>query len=414
MHIKNILLFTGLLAGSLAVRGQSDTSKNAIANLIKTERDSASRLYEQQQEQTSVKVDSLVKELAQKREDDRKRIKVLEELQKALVTSLSKIEDAPKIRAQYNGKLAFTELLSIQRDIKPAALFISSEKFFRELGGITDLNEYSAFNDWKKMFEKWYEDNKKDPTASVVQQSLTLLNFKKPAAANTLQVATRALSYLPMYGSFIQTISSGVISLFNSFGKKDRELLNKSPEMLSLLNFTSQFGEQKAILDHEWDEINKELEDLKTEYDILVKDQLLYYGIDTNGYKRYLGFSTERERDEFKTESNQQIETKLQALDQNAATKRKWQGNVELFMYKVQSLRTRFGVLISKMLANIDRYNTLIETFNDMPDAPKEFTSRMANLRQSLKMVKQNIEDTFQPKKYIEDSALMFIDQQSI
>ena len=217
---------------------------------------------------------------------------------------------------------------------------------------------------------------------------------------------------VPLYGSIIQTATSGIGNLISNFGSKHKELKNKTPEMLKLLNATSQFENQKAIINHEWEQINKELSQLQSENDKLLKDQLAYYVIDYNQYiLEYLNATLDTERDRFKTKSRTTINDKLTSLDKDAATSNKWLGQVETYMYRVQSLRIRFGNLTNRMLSNIDRYEQLIKLFSDNTKFPQELTEKVKGLGETLSSVKKNFSTTFKPERYIEDSAVMYIEK---
>ena len=234
--------------------------------------------------------------------------------------------------------------MSVQRDLQPVQLFSSSQTFFSQLGNISNLQNYPSFTSWKTEYDKWYAKQvKDDQMIELVHNSIGLIN----------DVANK----VPLYGSIIQTVSSGVGSMISGFGSKFKELKNKTPEMLRLLNATSQFENQKAIIDHEWEQINKELSQLQAGNDKLLRDQLKYYGIDYDQYEsEYLNATLETERDRFKTRCRTTLNTKITSFDKDTITANKWLGQVETYMFKVQSLRIRFGNLTNRMLSNIDRY----------------------------------------------------------
>ena len=64
------------------------------------------------------------------------------------------------------------------------------------------------------------------------------------------------------------------------------------------------------------------------------------------------------------------------------------------------------------MLANIKRYEKLIELFSDDSKFAKEFTISVKGIGESLSSVKKNFSVTFKPEKYIEDSVVMYIERQ--
>ncbi|RYZ24078.1 MAG: hypothetical protein EOO10_20660 [Chitinophagaceae bacterium] len=402
---KQLLLFVGFLVTTAVAYAQSD-SANTVSDQIKKERG-----QQQQQANNSLKMnDSLIAELNNKLANidagkTKERLKAVEELQSKLSDRLQLLEEAPKFRTQYNGQLAFMELLSIQRDIQPANLFSSSQAFFEQLGSVSRLQSYSDFTAWKTQFDTWYQGKTSDASAPFVSY-----------VNNALSFVSRGAQQIPLYGSFVNTAISGIGTLFASFGngKKDKDLVAKTPQVLNLLNALSQFEQQKAILDHEWELINVDLAHLQDENKRLIAEQLVYFGLDSNTYKReYLKNTLDSKRESYKNSCREQIKEKLLSLDANKTTKNEWRGEIETFMYKVQSLRTRFGVLTSKMLTNIDRYNDLISYFAKQPDFPAQFTENVRNLNTLLNNVRSNFVATFNPARYIEDSAVMYVDSKT-
>lgn len=196
------------------------------------------------------------------------------------------------------------------------------------------------------------------------------------------------------------------------WGSKDKELATKTVSMIQLINAISQFEQQKSIIDYEWEAINKELELLQKENTQLLKDQMEYFGLNINSYKKnYLDETLDSKRENYKNECRKAISEKLISLDSDANTKGIWLGQVETFMYRVQSLRLRFGQLTTRMMSNIENYEQLIMVYSNSSLFPAEFTTSIASLNNSLKSVKSKFYSSFNPAKYIEDSAVMYIDR---
>ena len=330
---------------------------------------------------------------------DKEKIADLEKLQLALDKRTKTLEEAPKTKANFNGQLAFTELLSIQRDLQPAQLFSSSQDFFTQIGNISNLQQYESFSKWKISYDNWYQSQDKN------DQMLQLLN-------SSVSLIGDISNKVPLYGSVVQTVTSGLSTVIVNAGKKHKDLASKTPSMLKLLIATSQFESQKAFIDHEWEQINKELNQLLSENEKLLSSQLKYYGIDYEDYElQYLDATLDSDRDKFKNECRITIKDKLDSLDNDQNTKGKWLGQVEIYMYKVQSLRIRFGNLTNRMLTNLDRYEDLIVLFSDNTKFPSELTNSILGLGKTLSSVRKNFSLTFKPEKYIEDSAVMYIEK---
>ncbi len=399
---KTILLSAIFFLHTHFLYSQTDTTKS-ISEQIKIERDNQLNELNDKLKKNEEEVKKLTEKIAatdNKKTLDKEKITDLEELQLRLDERLKILEEAPKTKINLNGQLAFTELLSIQRDLKPATLFLSSKAFFEQLGSVGNLQKYQSFNTWKVEYDKWYASQDKN------DQMLQLLN-------SSISLIGDVANKVPLYGSIVQTASSGISAIISSVGKKHKDLVSKTPDMLRLLNATSQFESQKAIIDHEWELINKELMQLQTENELLLNEQLNYYGIKNNDYKsKYIDATLENDRDKFKNECRKTINDKLNSLESDISTKGKWLGQVETFMYKVQSLRLRFGQLTNRMQSNLDRYEVLVGIFSDNSKFPNEFTIQINGLGKTLNSVRKIFGDTFKPEKYIEDSAIMYIERQ--
>ncbi len=395
------LIFTLLVFASYASVSQSDTLKS-ISEQIKIERDNQLQELQEKLKINEDVVNRLTEKLADSenlKATDKEKVADLEKLQVALDSRLKILEEAPKTRINLNGQLAFTELLSIQRDIQPADLFLTSRTFFTHLGNVSNIQQYGSFSSWKSEYDKW---NSKQKSSDLM---VDLVN-------NSLNLIGNAANVVPLYGSVVNTLSFGTSSLLSTWGAKDKELATKSVGMLKLLNVISQFEQQKSIIDHEWEAINKELELLQKENSQLLLDQMEYFGLNINEYKtKYLAETLDSKRENYKNACRKAISDKLNSLDSDANTKGSWLGQVETYMYRVQSLRLRFGQLTTRMLSNIDNYEQLIQVYTDSSLFPAEFTTSIAGLNNSLKSVKSKFYSSFNPVKYIEDSAVMYIER---
>ena len=400
MLIKSFFLFIILFVLLSSATAQDDSAKS-VSNQIKNDRDNQLQELSNKLSRNEDEVKRLTATLAGIDEKKTKeKLNAVQDLQTALDTRLKILESSPKTRVRWNGQLAFTELLSLQRDVQPADLFIASENFFTQLGTVSNLQSYSDFTAWKTEYDKWYARQKgTDKMLDFINKSLTLI--------------TDVSNKVPLYGSVVQTAVSGISTIVTGFGKKNAALTDKTPQMLTLLNLISQFESQKSLIDHEWKQINTELKQLQLENGKLVKEQLLYYGLDTNDYKRqFLEETLDSKRDNYKNACRRVITEKLIALDTTKGVNRKWLPQVETYMFKVQSLRLRFGQLTARMFSNISRYEELVSAYSDSQKFPAAFTSNVRKLSTLLSAVKSSFNTTFNPQKYIEDSAIMYLEEQ--
>ena len=391
-----LLLFLFLSISGLVI------AQTEITEQIKTDRDNQLKELNQKLKNNEEVVNQLTEKLAAteyKTASEKEKIDDLEKLQFALDNRLKILEEAPKTKINLNGQLAFTELLSIQRDIQPLELFLTSQTFFDQLGSIGKIQQYKSFTSWKSEFDKWYDkEGKSDAMTALLQNSLSLISSTS--------------SVVPLYGTLVNSAVSGVTGLMGTLGKKEKDLYDKTPEMLKILTISSQFEQQKSIIDHEWKLINQELEQLQKENTQLLDEQMNYFAIDKSRYEsRYLRATLDSEREKFKNECRKSISDKLATLDRSPETKGKWLGQVETYMYKVQSLRLRFGQLTTRMLANIDQYESLLKNYSDPGKFPAEFTTKILAMNSPLNNLRNKFYSSFNPAKYVEDSAVMYIER---
>jgi hypothetical protein len=387
---------------SIAGYSYEQNGEYTINEQIKNERDTQLKELNEQLKINEEIISKLTDKLVtadSRSTSEQEKIKDLETLQLALDNRLRILEETPKTKINLNGQLAFTELLSIQRDIQPVDLFLTSQTFFNQLGNIGKIQQYSAFTSWKSEFDQWYKkEGQEQPLVSVLNTSLNLISS--------------ASASVPLYGTIVNTAISGVGNLLMSLGKKEKALYDRAPEMLLLLNVISQFEQQKSIIDHEWTLINKELDQLQKENTEILQDQMGFYEIPMDRFQaKYLKATLDSDREAFKNECREIIYEKLSGLDKNPKTKGKWLGQVETYMNKVQSLRLRFGQLTLRMMSNIEQYQNLINVYSDATKFPAEFTSKTNNLNTSLNSLKNKFNTSFNPARYIEDSAVMYIER---
>ncbi len=74
-------------------------------------------------------------------------------------------------------------------------------------------------------------------------------------------------------------------------------------------------------------------------------------------------------------------------------------------MSQVQNLKIRFGRLIFRILENLDKYEKLIQKYQNDPYLKEE----MRNLKLKLDLVRNSFESTFNPQEYIKASNEMYI-----
>ena len=225
ISVLMIWLFLGITA-----QAQDQVS----AQIIK-ERDSLLLNLNKQLEDNAVKLKSLQGEFSDLNPNrTSQRLGSLDSIISKQENRITLLENSRKIQLKLNGQLAFTELMSIHRDIKPSNLLLSSQEFFSKIAAINNPMNYPAYETWFKEYQDWYARKKgKDNWLELINKSITVLN--EPA------------SNVPLYGSLFQTFSGGITSALEIVGGAGKDLREKTPEMLNVLNTPASLVSSKVL-----------------------------------------------------------------------------------------------------------------------------------------------------------------------
>ncbi len=391
-NLNKLYLILVCTFSALGVQAQDQVSLQIIK-----ERDSLLLNLNKQLEDNAIKLKSLQGEFSDLNPNrTSQRLGSLDSIISKQENRITLLENSRKIQLKLNGQLAFTELMSIHRDIKPSNLLLSSQEFFSKIAAINNPMNYPAYEAWFKEYQEWYERKKgKDNWLDLINKSITVLN--EPA------------SNVPLYGSLFQTFSTGITSAMEIVGGTGRDLRDKTPEMLNVLNTASQFSQQQSIIDNEWKSINEELNKLENEYNRLLEEQAKYYGLDMSAVAQYQNATLDSERETLKNKFRKSINNKISEWEKQG--NKDWLTEIERFMVKTQSLRQRFGQLTLRMKSNIGKYQELITHFSKNDSFAEEFRTKLRDLESSIDQVDSNFNAVFNPSKYIEDSAVMYITQ---
>lgn len=384
-----------MIFGVFAITGSY--GQDQVSEQIIKERDSLLLNLNKQLEDNAIKLKSLQGEFSDLNPNrTSQRLGSLDSIISKQENRITLLENSRKIQLKLNGQLAFTELMSIHRDIKPSNLLLSSQEFFSKVAAINNPMNYPAYEAWFKEYQEWYERKKgKDNWLDLINKSITVLN--EPA------------SNVPLYGSLFQTFSTGITSAMEIVGGTGRDLRDQTPAMLNVLNTASQFSQQQSIIDNEWTSINEELNKLEDEYKRLLEEQAKYYGLDMSAVKQYQNATLDSERETLKNNFRKAINDRISKWEKEG--NKDWLTEVERFMVKTQSLRQRFGQLTLRMKSNIGKYQELITQFSKNDAFADEFRTKLLELQSSIDQVDSNFNAVFNPSKYIEDSAVMYITQ---
>jgi len=141
----------------------------------------------------------------------------------------------------------------------------------------------------------------------------------------------------------------------------------------------------------------------------LLEEQAKYYGLDMSAVKQYQNATLDSERETLKNNFRKAINNRISKWEKEG--NKDWLTEVERFMVKTQSLRQRFGQLTLRMKSNIGKYQELITQFSNNDAFADEFRTKLRELQSSIDQVDSNFNAVFNPSKYIEDSAVMYITQ---
>lgn len=313
------------------------------------------------------------------------RVQILEEKQSELDKNVVSVY-------KYNYSSAVLNLASMEREIKPLNLFNSSREFYTTLDKVSNPMTYPGYTAWFKEFEKYIEDNKKDEA-------------KLAALSHLLNVTGNLAEGTPFTGMFAGSLFDGIGLFVNSFGRRDRDLKEKSMAMYKLTTSVSQFTHDKDLIETEWKAITKSLDELKELQDVAMEKNIVeLLGIDRADFKKNFTDETDaKKRTEYILNISKIAENKI--AEEKSTNPENWKQDYYTQMVAVQNLKIRFGSLTFRILENLDKYKTLITKYRN-----DEFLKdRVAQLDLKLDLVRSSFETTFNPQNYIKASNEMYI-----
>lgn len=313
------------------------------------------------------------------------RVQILEEKQSELDKNVVSVY-------KYNYSSAVLNLVSMEREIKPLNLFNSSREFYTTLDKVSNPMSYEGYSSWFKEFEKYINANKKEEA-------------KLAALSHLLSVTGNLAEGTPFTGMFAGSLFDGIGMFVNSINKKDKNLKEKSLQMYKLTTSVSQFTHDKDLIETEWKEITKNLDELKELQDAAMEKNLVdILKINRAEFKKNFTDETDaKKRTQYIIEVSKIAENKI--AEEKAKNPENWKQDYYNQMVTVQNLKIRFGTITFRILENLDNYKTLINKYGK-----DEFLKdRIAQLDVKLNMVRNSFESTFNPQVYIKASNEMYI-----
>ncbi|CAN5287324.1 hypothetical protein BH23BAC2_BH23BAC2_07800 [soil metagenome] len=313
------------------------------------------------------------------------RVQILEEKQSELDKNVVSVY-------KYNYSSAVLNLVSMEREIKPLNLFNSSREFYTTLDKVSNPMSYEGYSSWFKEFEKYINANKKEEA-------------KLAALSHLLSVTGNLAEGTPFTGMFAGSLFDGIGMFVNSINKKDKNLKEKSLQMYKLTTSVSQFTHDKDLIETEWKEITKNLDELKELQDAAMEKNLVdILKINRAEFKKNFTDETDaKKRTQYIIEVSKIAENKI--AEEKTKNPENWKQDYYNQMVTVQNLKIRFGTITFRILENLDNYKTLINKYGK-----DEFLKdRIAQLDLKLNMVRNSFESTFNPQVYIKASNEMYI-----
>ncbi|MDT0690611.1 hypothetical protein RM549_12500 [Salegentibacter sp. F188] len=293
---------------------------------------------------------------------------------------------------KYNYSSAVLNLASMEREIKPLNLFNSSREFYSTLDRVSNPMNYEGYKEWFGNFKKYIEEEQEDDA--------------KLAALNHIIGVTGDLAQgTPFTGMFAGTLFDGISQFVNSLGRRDREMKNKSLEMLKLTTTVSQFTHDKDLIETEWEAINKSLDELKELQNKAMKENLVnILGIDLKKFEEKFTNETDaKKRTQYILDISKIAENKI--AEEKAKNPENWKQAYYDQMMTVQNLKIRFGTITFRILENLNKYEGLIQKYQN----DKYLKEEMAQLKLKLDLVRNSFESTFNPQEYIKASNEMYV-----
>lgn len=293
---------------------------------------------------------------------------------------------------KYNYSSAVLNLASMEREIKPLNLFNSSREFYSTLDQVSNPMNYDGYQKWFGNFKQFVAEEKED-------------DARLAALDHLINVTGDLTKGTPFTGVFAGSLFDGISMFINSLNRRDRELKEKSMEMLKLTASVSQFTHDKDLIETEWEAINKSLEELKELQNKALQENLHdILGIDPKEFnKKFTNETDAKKRTQYILDISKIAENKI--VEERKKNPENWKQLYHDQMLAVQNLKIRFGTITFRILENLNKYEDLIEKYKK----DKYLKEQMAQLELKLDLVRNSFESTFNPQEYIKASNEMYI-----
>ena len=313
------------------------------------------------------------------------RVKYLEERQEEIDKNTISVY-------KYNYSSAVLNLASMEREIKPLNLFNASREFYTTLDAVGNPMNYDGYQEWFGKFKKYIAEEQED-------------NARLAALNHMLEVTGDLAKGTPFTGMFAGSLFDGISSFIGSLNRRDKELREQSMDMLKLTTSISQFTHDKDLIETEWEGINKSLNELKELQNKAMEDNLVeILEIQKSNFTDNFTNETDaKKRTHYILDISKIAENKI--VEERKENPENWKQEYHDQMLTVQNLKIWFGMLTFRILENLDKYEKLIQKYQNDPYLKNE----MKNLKLKLDLVRNSFESTFNPQQYIQASNEMYI-----
>jgi hypothetical protein len=393
--MKKILLYAFLSFSCLRAAAQMPDSTNdkdlkeKVLSEIQLSLDNRSKVINATITKLDAKVDALdvsIKETKDAKEKADKlflRVQALEDRQKTLEENELNIYQA-------NFQSAVVNLASMEREIKPLVLFNATQDFYAKLNEASNPMTYTGYKEWFDGFKDYLKKNKKQE--SLLTLSSNLLTF----AGNTTQ-------YVPVVGPISSVLFASMSTYVTSIGKKDKTMRLQGEKMVGLTMKVSQFSYDKGEIEHEWQLITAELQNLQGVYQKSLSGSLGVLKIDQEDFINNFSKESDAEkRYQYLTDLRQKASSFV--ATQKGNNSKDWKASVYYRMMEVQSLKMRFGQLTFRISENLMRYSDLFKKYKD----DEQIGARIVDLEAKLNTLKETFDKAFEPLEYVNSASRMY------
>ncbi len=394
---KIIFVFTAILFSEISAHAQiySDNQNASVTEQVLKELNRERSLLSQNLEFRIKEIDSKINNLdesikntnsaSEKVEKLLERVKYLEERQEEIDKNTVSVY-------KYNYSSAVLNLASMEREIKPLNLFKTSREFYSTLDAVGNPMNYEGYQEWFGKFKQYIAAEQED-------------NARLAALNHMIQVTGDLAKGTPFTGVFAGSLFDGISQFIGSLNRRDKELREQSMKMLKLTTSIAQFTHDKDLIETEWEAITKSLNELKELQNKAKEDNLVkILGIDEKDFRESFTNETDaKKRTQYILDISKIAENKI--VEERSKNPENWKQEYHDQMLSVQNLKIRFGMLTFRILENLEKYEKLIQKYQNDPFLRDE----MKNLKLKLDLVRNSFESTFNPQEYIKASNKMYI-----